>query len=330
MKKIFLISTLLLLLLAGGLVWLAQRPMTFARPVLGVHIAKGASVAQVGEALQAAGVSAPVWAQVIIGRVAGFNGRLRPGYYEFNSGSSLLDILTKIAKGDTARAEIRLIEGWTFKQIRKRIDEHPDLTIETLGMSDADLLKAIGATESAPEGLFFPATYTVDKYTSSKEVYRRAYQTGKARLEKAWALRDLRVPLATPYEALILASLVEKETGLASDRGKIASVFVNRLNVGMPLQTDPTLIYGLGDAYKGSLGREDKFIDHPYNTYKYKGLPPTPIAAPGDAALLAATQPPKTDYLYFVARGDGSSVFSLTLDQHNGAVRQYLRKGTAP
>ncbi len=325
MKKI-LFGMLLALVFAGaGLVWLAQRPMQFQNDVLAVRITPGAGIEQVGEALHQAGLPLPVWVQMLIGRAKGYNGKLRAGYYEFKSGLSFLEILGKIARGETTQVKVRIIEGWTFAKIRQSLEQNSALTIDTVGMSEADLLSAVGSQAKQAEGLFFPATYTVDKLTSTREVFRQAYEVGRQRLAKAWAQRTPGLPLANAYEALILASLIEKETGLAADRGKIGSVFINRLSLDMPLQTDPTLIYGMGDMYDGKLGREDKYIDHPYNTYKYKGLPPTPIAAAGDAALLAATQPPKTDFLYFVARGDGSSQFSQNLDQHNRAVNTYLK-----
>jgi UPF0755 protein len=237
-------------------------------------------------------------------------------------------VLQKLARGDVNEYVATIIEGWTFRHMRAELDANPALKHDTAGMSDADLLAAIGAPE-APigngEGLFFPDTYLFDKNTSDLDIYRRAYRLMKLRLDEAWAARAPGLPYKTPYDALTMASIIEKETGKASDRPMVSAVFANRLRAGMPLQTDPTVIYGLGDSYAGRLKKRDLQTDTPYNTYTRMGLPPTPIALPGVASLQAALNPAQTTALYFVSRGDGSSIFSDTLGDHNKAVDKYIR-----
>jgi UPF0755 protein len=220
---------------------------------------------------------------------------------------------------------VRLIEGWTFRQFRAELARADALKPTTEAMSDAELMAAIGAPGQAPEGRFFPDTYAYSKGASDLAVLKRAHRAMEQRLEAAWTQRAPNLPLGSAGEALILASIVEKETGTEADRGKVAGVFANRLRIGMPLQTDPTVIYGLGAGFDGNLRKRDLLADGPYNTYTRNGLPPTPIAMPGEAALRAAVQPESTRALYFVARGDGSSQFSETLDQHNRAVNRYQR-----
>ncbi|HXZ09786.1 MAG TPA: endolytic transglycosylase MltG, partial [Paraburkholderia sp.] len=265
---------------------------------------------------------------VIMTRVLGLQGQLKSGNYEFKSGITPYEVLQKLALGDVNEYVATIIEGWTFRHMRAELDANTALKHDTAGMSDADLLTAIGAPE-APigngEGLFFPDTYLFDKDTSDLDIYRRAYRLMKLRLDEAWAARAPNLPYKSPYDALTMASIIEKETGKASDRPMVSAVFANRLRVGMPLQTDPTVIYGLGDNYAGRLRKRDLQTDTPYNTYTRMGLPPTPIALPGVASLQAALNPAQTSALYFVSRGDGSSIFSDTLDDHNKAVDKYIR-----
>jgi len=220
---------------------------------------------------------------------------------------------------------VRLIEGWTFKQVRAELSKADSLKPTTAAMSDADIMAALGEPGVAAEGRFYPDTYAYSKGSSDLAVLKRAHRAMKKRLETAWAERAADTPLRSPDDALTLASIVEKETGSPSDRGKVAAVFVNRLRVGMPLQTDPTVIYGLGEAFDGNLRKRDLVTDGPYNTYLRAGLPPTPIAMPGKASLLAAVRPDPVKALYFVSRGDGSSEFSDNLAAHNRAVDKYQR-----
>jgi UPF0755 protein len=210
------------------------------------------------------------------------------------------------------------------------LEAHPDLLHESAGLSDAEVLHKIGASEPHAEGLFYPNTYLFSKRSSDLEILARSYRLMRKVLSSEWAGRDEKLPLASPYEALILASIIEKETGHAKDREKVASVFINRLRVDMRLQTDPTVIYGIGPSFDGDLRKRDLLMDTPYNTYTRKGLPPTPIAMPGRASLRAALQPASSPYFYFVARGDGSSQFSATLDEHNRAVARFIRGDARP
>jgi UPF0755 protein len=224
------------------------------------------------------------------------------------------------------QAELQVIEGSTFRQLRAALNASPVLSHDTAGLGDEELLKRVGASERHPEGLFFPDTYVFDRGSSDLAVLRRAYRVMQERLAQEWAQRAASVPYRTPYEALIMASIVEKETGRAEERDSIAGVLVNRLRVRMALQADPTVIYGLGERFDGNLKKVHLKTDGPYNTYTRPGLPPTPIALPGQAALRAALRPARIDAFYYVSRGDGTSQFSRTLKEHNRAVSQYQPK----
>jgi UPF0755 protein len=239
----------------------------------------------------------------------------------------LPQLLAMLTEGDVTQHAITIVEGTTFAQLKRTLRDNPRLAHRVDDLSDAELLARIGATEPVPEGLFFPDTYYFAAGSSDLAVLKRAYRALHERLDAAWSRRAPNLPLATPYEALILASLVEKETGQAKDRPLVASVFVNRLARGMRLQTDPAVIYGLGERFDGNLRKRDLEADSPYNTYVRDGLPPTPIALPSQASLDAVVDPPATPYLYFVARGDGSSQFSATLPEHNRAVAKYQKGG---
>jgi UPF0755 protein len=261
-------------------------------------------------------------------RVTGQGGKLKAGPYELKPGVSPWKLLGKIVRGEIAQDSLTIIEGWTFKQMREVLGAHPSLKHDTAELSDAQLLEKIGIKDYRhPEGLFFPDTYMFAKGSSDLLVFKQAHSNLTKRLNELWEKRDPALPYKSPYDALIMASIVEKETGKKSERGMIASVFVNRLRLGMLLQTDPTVIYGIGDTFDGNIRRRDLKTDTPYNTYTRRGLPPTPIALPGMQSLTAALNPEKGDALYFVARGDGSSQFSTNLRDHNNAVIQYQLKG---
>jgi UPF0755 protein len=258
-------------------------------------------------------------------RVEGRAEKLKAGTYRLDSGMTPMTVLDKIERGDVVQLEVTIPEGLTFEQMRSLIAANTDLKHTGETLSDAELLKAFGAPEQFPEGLFFPDTYRFTRGDSDLDIFRQAYRAQQKHLAAAWESRAADLPYKSPYEALILASIVEKETGRPEDRTRIAAVFVNRLRQGKPLQTDPTVIYGLGKRFDGDLRRADLAADTPFNTYTRTGLPPTPIALPGSASLAAALNPARTDDLYFVARGDGSSEFSLNLDAHNRAVNKYQR-----
>jgi UPF0755 protein len=259
-------------------------------------------------------------------RVSGQGHRIRAGSYELERGITPQRLLEKLARGEESLRAVTLVEGWNWRQVRAALARAEQLRGDTRNLPDAEVMKLLGREGVPPEGRFFPDTYTYSKGSSDVAVLRRALHAMDKRLAEAWAVRSPQSILKTPEEALILASIVEKETGKAADRTLIAAVFQNRLRVGMPLQTDPTVIYGLGVRFDGNLRKIDLQTDSPYNTYLRTGLPPTPIAMPGKESLLAAVQPAPGNFLYFVARGDGTSHFSGSLDEHNRAVNQYQRR----
>jgi UPF0755 protein len=250
-------------------------------------------------------------------------GQIKAGSYALAAPLTPRALLDKLTDGDVTSSTITFVEGWTWRQVRAALAAERDLKHETADMDDATLLKTLGIEAPSPEGQFFPDTYHFTRGSSDLAVLRRAHQLMQNQLDAAWNARAANLPLKTPYEALILASIIEKETGKPEDRAMIAGVFHNRLRIGMRLQTDPSVIYGLGERFDGNLRRVDLETDTPYNTYTRAGLTPTPIAMPGAAALRAAVNPADTRALYFVAKGDGSSYFSTTLAEHNQAVRRY-------
>ncbi len=324
-KILFLLAFLAIPAGAGWLWWFAHEPLRQAQPVVEVTIAPGSSLRAASRAIAGAGVDMPPLVFELIVRAAGKPSAIKAGTYELAAGATPLDLLGKLTRGEFSLVEVKLIEGWTFRQLREALDAHPHVRHDTKGLADADVLQRLGVSETHPEGLFFPDTYRFARGTSDLDLLRGAHRSMARRLDAAWADRHADLPLASPYEALILASIVEKETGRGDDRTMVAAVFVNRLRAGMKLQADPTVIYGLGEKFDGNLRKRDLVADTPYNTYTREGLPPTPIALPGLAAIAAATRPAAADALYFVARGDGSSEFSRTLEEHNRAVNRYQR-----
>ncbi len=292
-------------------------------------IEPGSSLKNIARQLAEEGVLPNAWSFILLSRLMGNESSLKAGDYILTSNLSQKALLEYLIRGDARRNEIKFLEGWTFLQLRQVLNEHPSIRHDTLHLSNQEILQLIGASETAAEGLFFPDTYYFQKNSRDIDILRRAYHAMHYKLQAIWSTRSQSLPLTTPYEALILASIVEKETGLESDRTKIAGVFINRLRLGMRLQTDPTVIYGLGEEFDGNLRKKDLRTDHAYNTYTRSGLPPTPIAMPGLASILAALNPAETDALYFVAKGNGESQFSATLAEHNRAVAKY-QKRSAP
>lgn len=248
---------------------------------------------------------------------------LHAGEYRLTPGMTPLEMLSTIEQNQLVTYSTTFVEGINFKELRQQLAQAPKLRHDTEGWSNDTIMSRLGAEGVHPEGQFFPDTYVYRKGASDLDIMRLAYQRMQSVLSNAWAERDDTLPLKSAYEALILASIVEKETGVPRERGEIAGVFIRRLQRGMRLQTDPTVIYGMGEAYDGHIRRSDLRRKTPYNTYRINGLPPTPIAMPGQAAIEAAVHPQPGDSLYFVARGDGSHVFSATLAEHNQAVRQF-------
>ncbi|MDP9646372.1 endolytic transglycosylase MltG [Paraburkholderia caledonica] len=330
-KKCFVAGSIIVVLaaaaIAGGYHW-ANSPLELNPAQLDVTVKPHSSLRSVTLQLNRGGVPVEPELFIVMTRLLGLQSELKSGNYEFKTGITPYEVLQKIARGDVNEYVATVIEGWTFKRMRQELDANPALKHDSAGMNDAQLMSAIGAPEASignGEGLFFPDTYLFDKNTSDLDVYRRAYRLMRARLDEAWVARSPDLPYKTPYDALIMASIIEKETGKKSDRAMVAAVFANRLRVGMPLQTDPTVIYGMGENYNGHIRKKDLQTDTPYNTYTRMGLPPTPISLPGVASLQAAMNPAQTSALYFVSRGDGSSIFSDTLGDHNKAVDKYIR-----
>jgi UPF0755 protein len=315
------------LAVAGYGAWYATTPLEMGRLPVEVEIPAGAGFRVAMRSLERAGVQVERQQFELLARVLGRERDIKAGNYFFAQALTPLELLDRLTRGDVLQAELRLIEGWTFAQVRAALDASPDLRHDSKGLDDAAILAKLPAAESHPEGLFFPDTYLFAKGSSDLNVLRRAYRAQERHLKSEWDARSPDVPYKTPYEALIMASIVEKETGRPEERDMVAGVLVNRLRIGMRLQADPTVIYGLGAAFDGNLKKAHLQEDGPYNTYTRAGLPPTPIAMPGLASLRAALQPAKTDALYYVSRGDGSSEFSRNVREHNKAVSKYQRNG---
>lgn len=325
MRRLFTLMVVLALLTVAGLGYYALRPLPLPTTPFEFTLKQGSSLKGMAREMRQAGLLEQDWAFVWLARLLGRSGQLKAGHYALQHPVSPLRLLEVISKGQVVQKQISVIEGWTYKQLRAALNASPDIAHDTTHMTDVEILQHIGATENHPEGLFFPDTYRFTGGSSDLAILKRAYQAAQQHLQQAWAVRDAELPLQTPYQALILASIVEKETGAADDRAMIAGVFMNRLRKGMLMQTDPTVIYGLGEKFDGNLRKRDLLADTAYNTYTRPGLPPTPIALPGLAALQATLHPARTDALYFVARGDGSSHFSGSLVEHNRAVNQYQK-----
>ena len=326
----FLGKVLLIVLLAAAGVagwgwWWLQAPLRLASPAAELSIEPGSSPREVAQAWVAAGVQEDPRLLYQWFRWSGQARQIRAGSYEIHQGATPRQLLDKMVRGDEVLEQLRLIEGWNIRQVRAALARAPSLKPATAGLSDAQLMAELGLPGVAAEGRFFPDTYAYSRGVSDLTVLRRAHKAMQKRLEAAWAGRMADLPLKTPEEALILASIVEKETGAAADRKLVAAVFINRLRIGMPLQTDPTVIYGLGETFDGNLRKRDLQADTEFNTYTRGGLPPTPIAMPGAASLQAALHPATSRALYFVSRGDGSSEFSEDLAAHNRAVHKYQR-----
>ena len=315
------------LVFLGWMGYFATQPLALQASPLDFTVKAGSTLRSASRQIEDAGVAMPAWQFTLLGRALGKAAEIKAGSYQLAEGVTPLKLLEKLTRGDVTQAEIVLLEGWTFRQMRAALDAHAHVRHDTAGLTERQIMEKLGA-EGAAEGRFFPDTYLFAKGSSDLEVLKRSYRQMEKLLLTEWEQRQANLPYASPYEALIMASIVEKETGPSQDRAQIASVFINRLRKGMPLQTDPTVIYGLGERFDGNLRKRDLQADGPYNTYTRTGLPPTPIAMPGLASIQATLHPARTDAYYFVARGDGSSQFSRTLEEHNRAVAKYqLRKG---
>ena len=304
----------------------AFAPLEQAQSELRISIERGGGLRGIAASLERQGLQVSFPALWLATRLRGDVTRLKAGTYLVTAPTTLRVLLDRIVAGDVLMAEIRFIEGWTFAQMREVIDTHPDLRHDSAGLPEAELLGKIGVNAPGAEGQFLPETYRFASGTSDLDIYRQAHRELRRTLDEAWQARAPGLPYARPYDALIMASIVEKETGIEADRDKVAAVFVNRLRIGMRLQSDPTTIYGLGARFDGNLRKADLLADTPYNTYTRAGLTPTPIALPGRASISAALHPASISALYFVARGDGHSEFSDNLEAHNRAVARYQLK----
>ncbi len=321
----FILSLLFLLasLVVAAAAWWLQQPLPLKSEPVELVIEPGMHARAVVQATVNAGVEVDPRLLFWWIRLTGQARQIKAGSYEITANTSPRRLLSKLVRGEEAQRVVTLVEGLTFVQLREVLRTARQLKPETEGLSDSVIMEKLGRPGVHPEGRFFPETYAYTRGSSDLALLRRAMHAMDQRLEAAWAQRAPDSPLKSPEEALILASIVEKETGRPADRGLVAGVFNNRLRIGMRLQTDPTVIYGLGEKFDGNLRRRDLETDTPWNTYTRAGLPPTPIAMPGKASLLAAVKPDATKALYFVARGDGTSEFSESLEAHNRAVRKF-------
>ena len=324
-KKLVIFA--ILFVIAGGAYFFywAGQPITSAGEPIEFSIKPGSGVGVASQQIARAGVPVNPYMFSMLARVTRSAAKIKAGTYELKPGTTPRLLINQLVRGEFAQESLTIIEGWTFRQMRAAVAASNSLNHDTVELSDQELMAKISTDYKAPEGLFFPDTYLFAKGSSDLKIYKQAHALLLERLAAAWAKRDESLPYKTPYEALIMASIVEKETGQKSERAMIAGVFVNRLKLGMMLQTDPTVIYGMGENYAGNIRKKDLETDTPYNTYVRVGLPPTPISLPGVQSLAAALGPAKTEALYFVSRGDGSSKFSDNLPDHNKAVNQYQR-----
>lgn len=324
-STVFLLAVLATLAAAGYAWWWLRQPLPLAAPTVDVDIEPGTLPRGVAQTVVNAGVKANPDLLYWWFRLSGQSRQIKAGSYELEAGVTPRILLRKLARGEESLRAVTLVEGWNIRQVRAVLAKEEALRHDTASLDDGALMAMLGRPGQHPEGRFFPDTYTYAKGSTESALFKRAMRAMDKRLQTAWDQRSPQAATHTPEEALILASIVEKETGKGADRPLVSAVFNNRLRIGMPLQTDPTVIYGLGAAFDGNLRKVDLQTDTPWNTYTRLGLPPTPIAMPGRASLLAAVQPAQSKAIYFVARGDGSSHFSETLDEHNKAVNKYQR-----
>lgn len=328
-KKLLIFCVIAAALLAGAVVWWSKRPLPLGQSRVEFVVAANESAYALAQNLSNAGVQTPPF---LLGAWLGLTGqsnRFQAGHYELRKGDTPRTLLRKLVRGEFSLKKFRIGEGWNMRQLRAALGKAEGLKNESASLDDAALMRAVGAQEGrGAEGMFFPDTYKYADNTSDLEILRLAYKTMQRKLDAAWQSRAPDLPLQSPYELLTLASIIEKETGYGPDLPMVSSVMVNRLRINMRLQTDPTVIYGMGEAYDGKLRKADLQRDTPYNTYTRQGLPPSPIAMPSEAALAAAASPAESKALYFVARNDGtgSSEFSETLQAHNRAVQRFILK----
>ncbi len=325
MRRLITLFFLVVALIGAGAIWWLNQALPLSGETVDLSVEPGTSVRGVAQAVQDSGVQVNPALLYWWFRLSGEARQIKAGSYELATGTTPLNLLKKLVRGEESLRAVTLVEGWNFKQVRAALAKAESLAPTTRALDAESIMSALGKPGVHPEGQFFPDTYTYAKGSPDLAILKRAMRAMDKQLTATWAQRRPDSVLKSPEQALILASIIEKETGLGTDRPMISGVFNNRLRIGMLLQTDPTVIYGLGDTFDGNLRRSHLQTDTPWNTYTRGGLPPTPIAMPGKAALLAAVQPARTQALYFVARGDGSSHFSSSLDEHNRAVNKFQR-----
>ncbi|HEX7811740.1 MAG TPA: endolytic transglycosylase MltG [Burkholderiales bacterium] len=325
LRSVAAIGVVALLCAAGWLAYFSLTPVDVPPQSRQFKVDQGKSLRSIADQFARTGLISERWSFIFLARALGVAEEIKAGSYEVAERVTPQRLLDKVVRGEFSQSEIRFTEGWTFRQIRAALNQHPAVKHETVAMTDAEIVQRVGSTETSLEGWIFPDTYRFAAGTSDLALLRQAYQKMQETLTGHWERRARKLPLRTAYEALILASIVEKETGRNDERELVAAVFVNRLKRGMRLQTDPSIIYGLGETFDGNLRRRDLLTDGIYNTYMRAGLPPTPIAMPGEASIRATLNPAQASVLYFVARGDGSHQFSSTLIEHNQAVNKYQR-----
>ncbi|MFT6372230.1 MAG: UPF0755 protein [Gammaproteobacteria bacterium] len=293
-------------------------------------IEPGASIKSISVKLSLEKIIEDPWLFILLAKLKGVETKVRAGEYQLRQGQSTSGLLELFTTGNSIQYSFTVIEGWSFRQMMAQLENNRVIKNTLKNFSDEEIMIALGLDGQHPEGLFYPDTYLFPKGTSDLQFLKRSYQLMQKHLQKAWENRAKNLPLNSAYEALILASIIEKETGAGHERSLISAVFIQRLNLNMRLQTDPTVIYGMGESFDGNIRRKDLRTDTPYNTYLRKGLPPTPIALPGLDSIEAALNPADTKALYFVSKGDGTHYFSKTLKEHNNAVIKYQLKGRQP
>ena len=326
-KRLLVWAVLVFGLTSAYFYWYAHAPLTLKQTPMEFDLKPGSNLVSITSQMQAAGVMHDGLRFRVLARIMGKAGKIKAGFYTLNQAVTPLQLLKKLTEGEVGLREIVFIEGWTFAQMRAALNAHPLVRHDTEGMSEREVLQALDVPLNHAEGWFFPSTYYIDVGSSDVSILRRAYETMQLHLQQEWATRDRNLPYAKPADALTMASIIEKETGAKQERALIAAVFINRLHMGMRLQTDPTVIYGIGQKYDGNIHKRDLLADTPYNTYTRAGLPPTPIAMPGLDSIKAALHPAHSDAIYFVAKGDGTHQFSNNLTEHNRAVARYQKNG---
>lgn len=315
--------TVAFLALVVSMLLYIEQPLSMQQPTARVHIEHGSNLKSIADTLVDAGIIGEPWRFILLAKLSDQAAKLQAGDYEVEAPITAIELIEILSHGKTSQEKIQFIEGKTFAEMRDKLNQHPAIKHLTTHWTAQDIAKAVAPEMHNPEGWFYPDTYLFDAGTTDLDLLKRAHQQMVKKLSAAWLQRDDYLPYQTPYHALIMASIIEKETAVANERTQIAGVFINRLNEDMRLQTDPTVIYGMGKRFHGNISRDDLSTDTPYNTYTRDGLPPTPIAMPGLAAIEAALHPANTKALYFVANGKGQHVFSNSLAEHNQAVARY-------